>query len=52
MQASAALGARMFIDRQQHPTIEFDPAAGQEEPTVSHFFSDQVDPFKTDCRYW
>ena len=38
----------MFIERQQHPTIEFDPSAGQTEPTLSHFFSNQVDPFKSE----
>jgi hypothetical protein len=38
----------MFIERQQHPTIEFDLAAGQQEPTLSHFFSNQVDPFKAE----
>ena len=37
----------MFIERQQHPTIEFDPSAGQDEPAISHFFSNQVEPFKT-----
>lgn len=37
----------MFIERQQHPTIEFDPAAGQEEPTIAHYFSNLVDPFKS-----
>lgn len=37
----------MFIERQQHPTIEFDPAAGQEEPVLAHYFSDRADPFKS-----
>ena len=37
----------MFIERQQHPTIEFDPAAGQQEPTITYFLSNQVDPLKS-----
>jgi hypothetical protein len=37
----------MFIERQQHPTIEFDPSSGQDEPAISHFFSNQVDPLRT-----
>ncbi len=37
----------MFIERQQHPAIEFDEAAGQLEPTLVHFFSDRAEPFKT-----
>lgn len=37
----------MFIERLQHPTIEFDPDAGQESPTLVHYFSDRADPFKT-----
>lgn len=37
----------MFIERQQHPTIEFDPKSGQAEPSLAHYFSDRADPFKT-----
>lgn len=37
----------MFIERLQHPIIEFDPEAGQESPTLVHYFSDRADPFKT-----
>lgn len=37
----------MFIERQQHPAIEFDPDAGQLAPTLAHYFSDRADPFKT-----
>jgi hypothetical protein len=37
----------MFIERLQHPTIEFDLDAGQELPTLVHYFSDRADPFKT-----
>lgn len=37
----------MFIERQHHPIIEFDPDAGQHEPTLVHFFSDRAAPFKT-----
>jgi hypothetical protein len=37
----------MFIERQQHPTIEFDPATGQTKPSLAHFFSNQVDPLKS-----
>lgn len=37
----------MFIERQKHPSIEFDPAAGQAEPTIAHYFSNSVDPFKS-----
>ncbi|MGG7603562.1 hypothetical protein [Massilia sp. BKSP1R2A-1] len=37
----------MFIERQQHPAIEFDEAAGQLEPTLVHYFSDRGDPFKS-----
>lgn len=37
----------MFIERLQYPTIEFDPDAGQESPTLVHYFSDRADPFKT-----
>ena len=38
----------MFIERQQHPTIEFDAAAGQQEPDIAHYFSNMVDPFKSE----
>ena len=37
----------MFIERHQHPAIEFDPEAGQQAPTLEHYFSDRADPFKT-----
>lgn len=37
----------MFIERQQHPSIEFDTGAGQQSPTLAHYFSDRADPFKT-----
>lgn len=37
----------MFIKRQQHPTIEFAPAEGQQEPHLVHYFSDRADPFKS-----
>lgn len=37
----------MFIERQHHPDIEFDAAAGQQEPTLVHFFSDRAEPFKS-----
>lgn len=37
----------MFIERLQHPSIEFDSEAGQEAPTLAHYFSDRADPFKT-----
>ncbi len=37
----------MFIERQQHPTVEFDPSAGQQEPIIAHYFSNKVDPFKS-----
>jgi aspartokinase len=36
----------MFIERLQYPTIEFDAEAGQDEPTLVHYFSDRADPFK------
>jgi len=37
----------MFIERQQHPAIEYDPDTGQQAPTLTHYFSDRADPFKT-----
>lgn len=37
----------MFIERLQHPAIEYDPDAGQQEPTLVHYFSNRVDPFKS-----
>lgn len=37
----------MFIKRQQHPSIEFIPAEGQQEPHLVHYFSDRGDPFKS-----
>lgn len=37
----------MFIERLQYPTIEFDPEADQESPTLVHYFSDRAEPFKT-----
>lgn len=37
----------MFIETQQHPTIEFDPEAGQREPALAHYFSDRVAPFRS-----
>lgn len=37
----------MFIRRQQHPSIEFIPAEGQQEPHLVHYFSDRGDPFKS-----
>lgn len=37
----------MFIKRQQHPSIEFIPADGQQEPHLVHYFSDRGDPFKS-----
>lgn len=37
----------MFIERLQYPTIEFDAEAGQESPTLAHYFSDRADPFKS-----
>lgn len=37
----------MFIKRQQHPSIEFSPAEGQQAPTLVHYFSDRGDPFKS-----
>ncbi|QOY94079.1 hypothetical protein IM543_21685 [Massilia sp. UMI-21] len=36
-----------FIEIQQHPTIEFDPAVGQAERGLVHYFSDRCDPFKS-----
>jgi len=37
----------MFIKRQQHPSIEFIPEEGQQEPNLVHYFSDRGDPFKS-----
>lgn len=37
----------MFIKRQQHPSIEFIPDEGQQEPHLVHYFSDRADPFKS-----
>lgn len=37
----------MFIKCQQYPSIEFDPAEGQAEPTLVHYFSNRGDPFKS-----
>jgi len=37
----------MFIRHTQHPDIEFDPSAGQQEPNLVHHFSDRAGPFKT-----
>jgi hypothetical protein len=37
----------MFIERQHHPAIEFDPDAGQVEPVLAHYLSNKVDPFKS-----
>lgn len=37
----------MFIKRQQRPSIEFSPEEGQQAPTLVHYFSDRVDPFKS-----
>jgi len=37
----------MFIKKQKRPSIEFDPRDGQLVPTVVHYFSNLVDPFKT-----
>ena len=37
----------MFIERTHHPTIEFDPAACQQEPTLTHFFSTRAEPLET-----
>lgn len=37
----------MFIERQHHPSIEFDPATGQQEPNLVFFFSNQVEPLKS-----
>ena len=37
----------MFIERQQHPTIEWDKATGQPEPVLTHHLSDRAEPFKT-----
>jgi len=37
----------MFIRHQQHPDIEFDTAAGQQEPALVHHFSDRAGPFRT-----
>ncbi|WP_027864250.1 hypothetical protein [Massilia alkalitolerans] len=37
----------MFITRRQHPSIEFIPAEGQQEPHLVHYFSDRGDPFKS-----
>lgn len=37
----------MFIKRQQHPTVEFVPEEGQQEPHLVHYFSDRADPFKS-----
>ncbi|MGI4846156.1 MAG: hypothetical protein ACRYF7_22940 [Janthinobacterium lividum] len=37
----------MFIKCQQHPSIEFIPAEGQQEPHLVHYFSDRGDPFKS-----
>lgn len=37
----------MFIKREQHPSIEFNPTEGQQAPTLVHYFSDRGDPFKS-----
>ncbi|MDK6075569.1 hypothetical protein [Massilia varians] len=37
----------MFLERQQHPTIEFNAEAGQQSPTLVHYLSDRADPFKS-----
>lgn len=37
----------MFIKRCQHPDIEFNPADGQSEPTLVHYFSNRGDPFRS-----
>ena len=37
----------MFIERQHRPAIEFDQDAGQQSPTLVHYFSDRAAPFKT-----
>lgn len=37
----------MFIKRLQHPSIEFIPEEGQNEPNLMHYFSDRGDPFKS-----
>lgn len=37
----------MFIEESLHPTIEFDPASGQTEPVLAHYFSNKVDPMKS-----
>lgn len=38
---------KVFIEQPNHPMIEFDPAAGQQEPMLAHYLSNQVDPFKS-----
>ena len=37
----------MFIERQQLPTIEYDPAAGQQEPVLAQYFSNAVELLKS-----
>lgn len=37
----------MFIERLLHPTIEFDQAAGQQEPAIVHYLSNQADSLKS-----
>lgn len=37
----------MFVEKLHHPTIEYDRAAGQQEPMLAHFLSTRAEPLKT-----